>query len=94
MTVANDIQITPVLPDQPYPLPGSVVRPDYAPGERTALIAEIKTLLSEKNAVLVAHYYTDEDLQMIADETGGCVADSLEMARFGSQHPASTLIVH
>ncbi|MCK5480952.1 MAG: quinolinate synthase NadA [Gammaproteobacteria bacterium] len=93
MTVANDIQITPILPDQPYPLPGSVTRPEYAPGERTALIAGIKTLLREKNAVLVAHYYTDEDLQMIADETGGCVADSLEMARFGSQHPASTLIV-
>jgi quinolinate synthase len=41
----------------------------------------------------VAHYYTDEDLQIIADETGGAVADSLEMARFGSNHPASTLVV-
>jgi quinolinate synthase len=76
-----------------FPLPGSVARPDYAPGEREALIEEIKGLLRQQDAVLVAHYYTDEDLQMIADETGGTVADSLEMARFGNQHPASTLVV-
>lgn len=61
--------------------------------EREQLIAEIKTLLKEKDAVLVAHYYTDDDLQMLADETGGFVADSLEMARFGNKHPASTLVV-
>ena len=53
----------------------------------------IKHLLKEKNAVLVAHYYTSADLQDLADETGGCVADSLEMARFGTQHPAKTIIV-
>ncbi|MDN5680552.1 MAG: quinolinate synthase NadA, partial [Ewingella sp.] len=41
----------------------------------------------------VAHYYTDPEIQQLAEETGGCVADSLEMARFGSQHPASTLLV-
>jgi quinolinate synthase len=76
-----------------YPLPGSVARPEYAPGERETLIEEIKSLLREQDAALVAHYYTDEDLQMIADETGGTVADSLEMARFGNQHPASTLVV-
>jgi quinolinate synthase len=90
MTKATDLLFT---PDQPYPLPGSVVTPDYAPGEREALITGIKVLLEEKDAVLVAHYYTDEDLQTIADETGGCVADSLEMARFGNRHPATTLIV-
>ncbi len=53
----------------------------------------IKKLLIEKNAVLVAHYYTDPEIQALAEETGGCVADSLEMARFGNQHPAETLIV-
>ena len=79
--------------DLSYPLPGSIARPDYAPGERETLIEEITTLLKQQGAVLVAHYYTDEDLQMIADETGGTVADSLEMARFGNQHPASTLVV-
>ena len=61
--------------------------------EREQLIAEIKTLLKAKDAVLVAHYYTDDDLQMLADETSGFVADSLEMARFGHKHPASTLVV-
>ena len=40
-----------------------------------------------KNAVLVAHYYVDGDLQDLAQETGGCVSDSLEMARFGEITP-------
>ncbi|MGD8939203.1 MAG: quinolinate synthase NadA [Gammaproteobacteria bacterium] len=53
----------------------------------------IKRLLKEKDAVLVAHYYTSAELQDLADETGGCVADSLEMARFGTQHSAKTIIV-
>jgi quinolinate synthase len=53
----------------------------------------IGQLLREKDACLVAHYYTDPLIQQLADETGGCVADSLEMARFGARHPASTLVV-
>ncbi|HEY6132133.1 MAG TPA: quinolinate synthase NadA, partial [Halioglobus sp.] len=32
-------------------------------------------------------------IQALAEETGGCVSDSLEMARFGHDHPASTLVV-
>jgi quinolinate synthase len=42
----------------------------------------------EQNAVLVAHYYVDGDLQALAEETGGYVADSLEMARFGAESDA------
>ena len=61
--------------------------------EKAEYRERIKSLLKEKNAVLVAHYYTDPEIQALAEETGGCVADSLEMARFGNQHPASTLIV-
>ena len=61
-------------------------------GEREALRAEIKTLLAANNAVLVAHYYTNADLQALADETGGYVSDSLDMARFGHEHAASTQI--
>lgn len=53
----------------------------------------IRELLTARNAVLVSHYYTDPVLQALAEETGGCVSDSLEMARFGKNHPASTLIV-
>jgi len=55
--------------------------------------AEIKSLLKAKNAVLVAHYYTDDAIQELAEETGGVIADSLEMARFGANHPADTLVV-
>jgi quinolinate synthase len=61
--------------------------------EREILISRIKLLLKEKDAVLVAHYYTDQDLQILADATGGCVSDSLEMARFGHAHPATTIVV-
>jgi quinolinate synthase len=57
------------------------------------LIVRIKQLLREKNALLVAHYYTDAKLQALAEETGGFVADSLEMARFGTRSTASTLVV-
>ena len=63
------------------------------PDAREALIERIKRLLREQNAVLVAHYYVDEALQDLADETGGFVADSLEMARFGYEHEAGTVIV-
>lgn len=56
-------------------------------------ISRIKRLLKNKNAALIAHYYTDPAIQALADETGGCVADSLEMARRGSMHEASVLIV-
>src|SRR5450830_1529928 len=61
--------------------------------ERAALKDKIRRLLKEREAVLVAHYYVDADLQDLAEETGGCVSDSLEMARFGRDHPAKTLVV-
>lgn len=61
--------------------------------DKALLIAEIKQLLKQEDAVMVAHYYTEPELQALAEETGGCVADSLEMARFGRDHPASTLVV-
>ena len=54
---------------------------------------QIKALLIEKNAVIIAHYYTDPLIQALAEETGGVVSDSLEMARFGNQHAAHTLVV-
>ena len=60
---------------------------------RAPLVDEIKSLLKARNAVLVAHYYVDPVLQDLAWETGGFVADSLEMARFGRNHAASTLVV-
>ncbi|MBK7665827.1 MAG: quinolinate synthase NadA, partial [Sterolibacteriaceae bacterium] len=65
--------------------------PDAA--EKPQLIARIKRLLSEQDAVLVAHYYVHPDLQDLAEATGGIVSDSLDMANFGNQHPATTIVV-
>jgi quinolinate synthase len=61
--------------------------------EKAAYKERIRQLLKQKDAVLVAHYYTDPEIQALAEETGGCVADSLEMARFGANTDASTIIV-
>lgn len=66
-------------------------KPD--PAEQAEQRAAVKAMLTREDAVLVAHYYTDPEVQALAEETGGCVADSLEMARFGRDHSASTLIV-
>ncbi len=69
------------------------VPPTLSADEKEATKARIKALLKQQNAVLVAHYYVDGDLQDLAMETGGCVSDSLEMARFGRDHAAQTLVV-
>jgi quinolinate synthase len=61
--------------------------------DRQAQVEYIKRMLVEQDAVLVAHYYTAPELQTLADETGGYVSDSLDMARFGHEHQARTLIV-
>ncbi len=61
--------------------------------ERKVISSRIKTLLKQQNAVIVAHYYTDPDLQTLADATGGYVSDSLDMARFGHESDADTLVV-
>ena len=65
----------------------------FSDDEREQLKSEIKQLLLEKDAVLISHYYVDSDVQDLALESGGCVSDSLEMARFGRDHSASTLVV-
>jgi quinolinate synthase len=69
------------------------VPPEPLPHERTELKERIKRLLKERNAVMVSHYYVHPDLQDLAEETGGIVSDSLEMARFGRDHAAQTLVV-
>ena len=82
----------------PIPVKPAIVAPPMveevlSSEERAGLKARIKQLMREQDAVLVAHYYTSGDLQDLAEETGGCVSDSLEMARFAHAHPAKTLIV-
>ncbi|UTW46437.1 quinolinate synthase NadA [bacterium SCSIO 12696] len=68
-------------------------KPKYSAEEEAFYRARIVELLAAKDAAIVAHYYTDPVIQSLAEETGGIVSDSLEMARFGSQHKASTLLV-
>ena len=63
------------------------------PEEKPALVARIKERLKAMDAVLLAHYYVHPDLQDLALESGGTVSDSLEMARFGHDHPARTIVV-
>ncbi|ENA4999037.1 quinolinate synthase NadA [Escherichia albertii] len=75
-----------IYPFPPKPTPLSI-------DEKTHYREKIKRLLKERNAVMVAHYYTNPEIQQLAEETGGCISDSLEMARFGAQHSASTLLV-
>lgn len=69
------------------------LNPHYSPEQKVRIKAQIKQKLKEQDAVLVAHYYVERDLQELAEETGGYVSDSLDMARFGNEHPAKTLIV-
>jgi len=78
---------------RPFQVPKPLQRPALGPSRKAALKASIRRLLQEQDAVLVAHYYTDGELQALAEETGGCVGDSLEMARYGSESAATTLVV-
>lgn len=74
-----------------YPFP---VKPEILSATQNAFYTdEIKRLLVEKNAVLVSHYYTDPEIQALTEETGGFISDSLEMARYGRDSDAQTLIV-
>ena len=49
--------------------------------------------LKKINGTLIAHYYVDGDIQDLAEESGGFVSDSLEMARYGSKAEADVLVV-
>ncbi|MBN2686596.1 MAG: quinolinate synthase NadA [Deltaproteobacteria bacterium] len=49
--------------------------------DNTGLPSEIRTLLKEKNAVLLAHYYQRGEIQDIADILGDSLALSIEAAK-------------
>ena len=99
---ANNGAIVDVDYEQPATLGASVCDTKHAwaripveptQKQRAELKDKIRRLLKERNAVLVSHYYVHPDLQDLAEETGGLVSDSLEMARFGRDHAAQTLVV-
>ncbi len=75
--------------DIPFPKPPQVL----TPLQKSAYQEKIIALLKKHNAVLIAHYYTDPEIQALAEETGGFVGDSLEMAKFGANHSADTIII-
>jgi len=86
---------TPIIPEFKTPVTAEVesLRPHYTAEQQERVKDQIKILLKEQDAVLVAHYYVDQELQELAEETGGYISDSLDMAKFGNEHPAKTLIV-
>ena len=90
--VEFDLPATPSCPSAVGQAWARVPEPLPAAG-RAACVARIRELLARERAVLVAHYYVDAELQELAEQTGGCVGDSLEMARFGRDHEAGTLVV-
>jgi len=59
----------------------------------TNLRQDLLQQMKDQDAILVSHYYVDDDLQDLAEESGGTVSDSLEMARYAYEHEASTIIV-
>ncbi|MEA3406082.1 MAG: quinolinate synthase NadA [Pseudomonadota bacterium] len=67
--------------------------PIFDEAEKKILKEKVKQLLKQHNAQLIVHYYVDDDLQALAEETGGVVADSLEMANFGAHSTADELVV-
>ncbi len=74
-------------------IPAHPAEVQISPEQRQTTIENIKQLLQDQNATLVAHYYTDPEIQALAEATGGCVADSLEMARFGAKADAEMVVV-
>lgn len=83
----------PVAHSLNHDFPATPPAKKYSEQELLSYREEIKRLLLEKDACLIAHYYTAPEIQALAEESSGCVSDSLEMARFGSQQKAKTLIV-
>jgi quinolinate synthase len=75
--------------DFPFPIPAKKLNK----GEKETLFNSCKQKLAANNAVLIAHYYTDPVIQELAENTGGFVGDSLEMAKFGANHSAETLVI-
>ena len=56
---------------------------------KVQLVSEIKRLKNEKNAVIMAHYYQEDDIQDIADFIG----DSLALAQQAAKTNADILVV-
>lgn len=76
-----------------FHVPATQVEAPLSGSEREAKLDQMAALLAKHNAALVAHYYTDPLMQALAERSGGFIGDSLEMARFGRDCEAETLVV-
>ena len=56
-------------------------------------LEEVKKFLDTNDAKLISHYYVDSEIQRLTEDTGGCVADSLQMAKFGTEQTEKNLII-
>ena len=61
--------------------------------EDSRLFDQAKEAILKHDALLIAHYYTHPTIQRLAEETGGFIGDSLEMARVGMESPKKTIVV-
>ncbi len=61
--------------------------------EDSRLFEQAKEAIKKHDALLIAHYYCHPNIQRLAEETGGFIGDSLEMARVGMESPKQTLLV-
>lgn len=78
-----------LVQDFPFPVPPKKLNEI----DKISLFKSCEEKLVENNAVLIAHYYTDPVIQELAEKSGGFVGDSLEMAKFGANHKADTLVI-
>ena len=88
--MSNALNNVPPVVEMDYPFPAKPL--PLSAEQKTTLIADIKALLKERKAVLVAHYYTDPEIRRWRRRPVASSA-TLEMARFGRDHEAQTLIV-
>lgn len=56
-------------------------------------MVNLKRKIHALNATLIAHYYTDPEVQQLAELSGGFIGDSLAMAQYGHASDQSILIV-
>ena len=56
-------------------------------------LEEVQNFLDTNDAKLISHYYVDSEIQRLTEDTGGCVADSLQMAKFGTEQKEKNLII-
>jgi len=81
----------PAVPE--FDVPRTRQAPKLSEAEIQKRISRIGDLLKAQDAVVIAHYYVDANIQRLAEETGGFVGDSLAMAQFGRESKAKTLMV-